>query len=331
MGKAESVHLLSPVVPRITWVLKDRDGIEQGYEHFGLPLLVSAQKVHAKIRNYKYRYMADSKLFPDEIDKYDPWIIYEALHNCIAHQDYEMNGRINVVEFLDKLVFSNVGSFIPENVENVIERDAPPELYRNPFLCQAMVEINMIDTIGSGIKRIYSKLRQRFFPMPNYQIEPSRVQVTIFGQILDDRYAKLLAMNPELSLHDVIVLDRVVKNLPTDDATLKDLRDKGLIEGRKPNYHVSSQVAKQTNQKDEYMKMRGIDDEYYQAMIIKYLGKFEKAKKVDFEKLLLDKLPDILDEKQKKNRVKNILQKLRTLGIVETVGYDWILSKTKKL
>ncbi|HQS66984.1 MAG TPA: ATP-binding protein [Sulfuricurvum sp.] len=331
LGKAESIHLLSPAVPRITWVLKDRDGIEQGYEHFGLPLLVSAQKVHAKIRNYKYRYMADSKLFPDEIDKYDPWIIYEALHNCIAHQDYEMNGRINVVEFPDKLVFSNVGSFIPENVENVIERDAPPELYRNPFLCQAMVEINMIDTIGSGIKRIYSKLRQRFFPMPNYQIEPARVQVTIFGQILDERYSKLLATNQELSLHDVIALDRVVKNLPSDDATLKDLRDKGLIEGRKPNYHVSSHVAKQTNQQDEYMKMRGIDDEYYQAMIIKYLGKFEKAKKVDFEKLLLDKLPDILDEKQKKNKVKNILQKLRTIGIVETVGYDWILSKTKKL
>lgn len=331
LGKAESIHLLSPAVPRITWVLKDRDGIEQGYEHFGLPLLVSAQKVHAKIRNYKYRYMADSKLFPDEIDKYDPWIIYEALHNCIAHQDYEMNGRINVVEFPDKLVFSNVGSFIPENVENVIERDAPPELYRNPFLCQAMVEINMIDTIGSGIKRIYSKLRQRFFPMPNYQIEPARVQVTIFGQIIDERYSKLLATNQELSLHDVIALDRVVKNLPSDDATLKDLRDKGLIEGRKPNYHVSSHVAKQTNQQDEYMKMRGIDDEYYQAMIIKYLGKFEKAKKVDFEKLLLDKLPDILDEKQKKNKVKNILQKLRTIGIVETVGYDWILSKTKKL
>jgi ATP-dependent DNA helicase RecG len=307
LGKSESVHLLSPAVPRITWVLKDRDGIEQGYEHFGLPLLVSAQKVHAKIRNYKYRYMADSKLFPDEIDKYDPWIIYEALHNCIAHQDYEMNGRINVVEFPDKLVFSNVGSFIPENVENVIERDAPPELYRNPFLCQAMVEINMIDTIGSGIKRIYSKLRQRFFPMPNYQIEPSRVQVTIFGQILDDRYAKLLAMNPELSLHDVIVLDRVVKNLPTDDATLKDLRDKGLIEGRKPNLYVSASVANATGDKAGYIKNRGLDDKHYKNLIIDYLKTFKYAKRHDITALLLDKLPDILDEKQKHNKIRNIL------------------------
>lgn len=307
LGKSESVHLLSPAVPRITWVLKDRDGIEQGYEHFGLPLLVSAQKVHAKIRNYKYRYMADSKLFPDEIDKYDPWIIYEALHNCIAHQDYEMGGRINVVEFPDKLVFSNVGSFIPENVENVIERDAPPELYRNPFLCQAMVEINMIDTIGSGIKRIYSKLRQRFFPMPNYQIEPNRVQVTIFGQIIDERYSKLLATNQELSLHDVIALDRVVKNLPSDDATLKYLRDKGLIEGRKNNVYVSASVAKATGDKAGYIKNRGLDDKHYKNLIIDYLKTFKYAKRHDITALLLDKLPDILDEKQKHNKIRNIL------------------------
>jgi ATP-dependent DNA helicase RecG len=295
---------------------------------FGLPLLVSAQKVHAKIRNYKYRYMADSKLFPDEIDKYDPWIIYEALHNCIAHQDYAIGGRINVVEFPDKLVFSNVGSFIPENVENVIERDAPPELYRNPFLCQAMVEINMIDTIGSGIKRIYSKLRQRFFPMPNYKIEPTRVEVTIFGQILDERYAKLLAMNPELSLHDVIALDRVVKHLPSTDESLKYLRDKGLIEGRKPNYHLSSQVAKQTDQKDEYIKMRGIDDDYCQKVILDYLQIYKKGKKSDFEKVLLDKLPSILDDQQKKNKIKNNLQTLRLAGKIVNEGKEWKMSKS---
>lgn len=310
LGKSESVHLLSPAVPRITWVLKDRDGIEQGYEHFGLPLLVSAQKVHAKIRNYKYRYMADSKLFPDEIDKYDPWIIYEALHNCIAHQDYAIGGRINVVEFPDKLVFSNVGSFIPENVENVIERDAPPELYRNPFLCQAMVEINMIDTIGSGIKRIYSKLRQRFFPMPNYKIEPNRVEVTIFGQILDERYAKLLAMNPELSLHDVIALDRVVKHLPSTDESLKYLRDKGLIEGRKPNLYVSASVANATGDKAGYTKNRAFDKKYYFDLIEQAIQHHGSMNRQELDELLWKKLPDNLTDSQRKTKINNLINEL---------------------
>ena len=53
--------------------------------------------------------------------------------------------------------------------------------------------------------------------------------------------------------------------------------------------------------------------------------------KVDFEKLLLDKLPDSLDNKQKKNKIKNLLQKLRIMGFIDPIGYDWILSKTKKV
>ena len=84
------------------------------------------------------------------------------LHNCIAHQDYRLRGRINVVEEQDSILVTNLGHFIPESVEAVILRDAPPEKYRNPFLAQAMVNLNMIDTIGSGIKRMFLKQRQRF-------------------------------------------------------------------------------------------------------------------------------------------------------------------------
>jgi ATP-dependent DNA helicase RecG len=50
----------------------------------------------------------------------------------------------------------------------MIRSDAPPEIYRNPFLALAMVNLNMIDTIGSGIKRMYTRQRERSFPMPDY-------------------------------------------------------------------------------------------------------------------------------------------------------------------
>ena len=53
------------------------------------------------------------------------WVIREALHNCIAHQDYQLGARVVVVEFPDRLVFSNKGGFIPGDVERVISLDAP--------------------------------------------------------------------------------------------------------------------------------------------------------------------------------------------------------------
>ena len=58
----------------------------------------------------------------------------EALHNCIAHQEYKLKGRINIVESPEGLIFSNVGSFMPGSIEQVIRQDAPSEVYRNPFL-----------------------------------------------------------------------------------------------------------------------------------------------------------------------------------------------------
>jgi ATP-dependent DNA helicase RecG len=49
-----------------------------------------------------------------------------------------------------------------------------------------MVNLNMIDTIGSGIKRMFLKQRERFFPMPDYDLsEPERVKVRLFGKVLD--------------------------------------------------------------------------------------------------------------------------------------------------
>ena len=177
----------------MTWILKDEDNIEKDYEHFGPPFILNIDKLFNKVRNLKYRYLPDGTLFPIEITQYDPWVIREALHNCIAHQDYELRGRINVVESPDDLIFSNMGSFIPGSIEEVIKMDAPLEQCRNHHLARAMVNLNMIDTIGSGIKKMFLTQRQRFFPLPDYDLSrPDRVVVTIQGKILDENYTRLL-------------------------------------------------------------------------------------------------------------------------------------------
>ena len=192
LGKEESVHFLSPAVAEISWILKDELGVERDYAHFGPPFILNIEKVFSKVRNITIRHMPDGTLFPIEITQYDPWVIREALHNCIAHQDYELKGRINIVETPENLIITNVGSFIPGSVEQVIRQDAPSEIYRNPLLARAMVSLNMIDTIGSGIKRMFLTQKRRFFPMPDFDLNtPERVMVKISGKILDEKYSWL--------------------------------------------------------------------------------------------------------------------------------------------
>lgn len=90
---------------------------------------------------------------------------------------------------------------------------------------------------------------------------------------------------------------------------------------------ISVNVADRTGQKVDYLKLKGIDDIYIRKMIVELLQKFREAKKADFEELLLDKISDALDEKQKKDKIKNILQSMRRANIINNFGKIWRLSK----
>jgi ATP-dependent DNA helicase RecG len=57
---------------------------------------------------------------------------------------------------------------MPQTIENVIISDAPELNYRNGFLVNAMVNLNMIDIIGSGIKRMFITQKNKYFPLPEY-------------------------------------------------------------------------------------------------------------------------------------------------------------------
>ncbi len=308
LGKEESGHFLSPAIAQLSWVLRNDQGIEKDYEHFVLPLILAVDRIFAKLRILTYRYMPNASLFPLEVTQYDTWVIRESLHNAIAHQDYTQAGRVNIIEEPESLLVTNMGHFIPGSVEEVIRRDAPPEQYRNPFLARAMVNLSMIDTIGSGIKRMFLKQRQRFFPMPDFDLsEPERVRVRVFGKILDENYTRLLIEKADLNLLDVMALDKVQKHHQINEEEFKRLKKQKLIEGRRPNLFVSARVAAATGDKADYIKQRAFDKNYYKEMIVSYLKKFGEATRKDLDKLLLDKISDALDEKQKRNRIRNLL------------------------
>ena len=311
LGKSESEHFISPASCKISWILKDKDGVEKDYAHFTCPLILAVSDVASKIRNLKYRYIVDGSLFPQEVDQYDSYLIREALHNCIAHQDYTKGGKINVIEKEDGfLIFSNQGDFIPKSVEHVVTSDAPEERYRNKCLSNAMVSYGMIDTVGSGIKRMFLIQKAKFFPLPDYDTSDHKVAVTIAGKVLDLNYARKLAMVPDLSLHDIILLDKVAKRKRLTSDQARYLKSRKLIEGRKPNYYISAHVADATGEREKYIKMRGLKDDHYKKMVMGYIDKYDMATRVDIDNLLMDILPSVLTPKQKKNKVNNIIYAL---------------------
>lgn len=267
-------------------------------------------------------------LVPDELDTYDPFIIREALNNAIAHQDYGLHGMINVVEEEDRLIFSNVGNFIPNSIRSVLENNAPEEQYRNKMLANTMVELVLVDTIGSGIRRMFNKQRDRLFPMPDYDFSNDRVKVTIVGKVMDLDYAMLLTRDKTLNLLDIEMLSRLQMHRQLSDNEIAYLRKRKLVEGRKNALYFAKSVARATGQKAEYTRKKGFDDDYYKDLIIKSLEQHVSMIRPDINNLLLTKLPEALTEKQKITKIGHLLTALRKAKKIE-VGEkkEWRLKK----
>ena len=319
VGREEASHYLEPAVAQMTWKL---EGDDQAYEHFGLPFLLTTNDLYSRIRNTIQKVDVPGQLVPLEVPRYEKWVVLEALHNAIAHQDYRQQSRIIVTEYPDHLVFESAGSFFEGCIADYTLSTKTPQRYRNRFLANAMVNVNMIDTMGYGIRRMYIVQRKRFYPLPDYELSnPDKVLVTIHGKVIDPNYTALLMEKKDLPLGTVILLDHVQKKQSVTKEEGRKLRRMKLLEGRYPNLFVAAHIASSTNEKAQYIKNRAFDDVHYKELILTYLKKYGKASKKEIEGLLVDKLSDVLNDKQKRNKVQNLLSAMAGKdGTIRSVG-----------
>ena len=338
LGNSEHDNLFDSA-PTMMWRLIASDGTVKDYEIFGIPFLTVTEKIFSRVRNLTYRYMPNQlSLFPKETQQYDTWLLRELMNNCIAHSNYLLGGRIYVNEEEDCISISNPGDFLPKSVETVLQKTYNPPFYRNQLLAEAMVKFHMIDTATSGIKKVYRIQKEKFFPMPDYDLMTSnQVSVTVYGKVLDERYTYMLFKHPDLDLEMVFLLDQIQKghskNLSKSAIAL--LRKHHLVEGRANNLYLSAEVAKNIDEEATYIKNKAFNDQYYRDLIIQYLKKYKKAKKKDIRDLIWDKLPDILDDTKKNRKISTLLTSLRIKGIIRTDSPNqqrscWILVDDEK-
>ena len=315
LGKEESAHYLNHIA-QIVWRLDTKD--ERAGEIYYPPFLITAVKLRDRIRNYQIKIFPNNALLPAEVWKYDNRSILEALHNCILHQNYDCNERIVVNEYSDKLIFTNAGSFYEGSYEEYAIGQKTPTKYRNKFLQEAMVNLKMVDSQGFGIHDMFQRQKDRFLPLPEYdKSDSSHVILEMPGQVIDTQYSTTLMENSSLDLTTVFLLDRVQRQKEINKEGRERLRKLDLIEGRYPNIIISKKVAKITGQEVEYTDMKGFDNQWYQDLIVKALREHGKIKRTAINKLLIPKLPSILDSSQKRNKIDGLLRRLRKDGEIK--------------
>lgn len=330
LGREESEHYLLPAVCKVRWSLKNEKSENLDFKVFSIPMILAIEDIGRQIRNTSYEFTISGNIFPEKMLRYDEFTLREPLNNAIAHQDYDKGARIEVIEYEnDHLVFRNHGEFLPESVEKVVLDDSPESIYRNPFLVEAMRNVHMVDTEGGGIKKLYEQQKKRFFPMPEYDTSNGKVTVGIEGKVIDEQFARILVSVPELSMSDLILLDKVQKQKRLTDEEVKYLRKKKFIEGRKNNLFLSKNITRSTGNvglKSTYVKNKSFDDEYFRRLIVQYIQKFGSASRAEIVMLLKEKLSDALTDTQKENKITNLLSYLRIHNVIKTNGKKrWVL------
>ena len=326
VGKETSAHKLNHIA-QIVWKCF-QDGQVFG-DIYTIPFVLTTTELLGRIRNYRFKIYPKNSLIPAEVWKYDTESILEGMHNSIAHQKYEKGARIIVTENMDSLKFQNDGSFYEGDYKEYITGEKTPKNYRNPALVKAMVNIRMIDTQGYGIHKMFQSQKDRYLPMPDYDLSTAdEVTLNLPGTIIDENYSLMLLANQDMSLTDAVLLDQVQKGKPINDNAIKKLRKKGLIEGRKPHLYVSKQIAKTTNTQIEYTLKKGFNDAECQEWIIKALKDHKVLSRKQINELLWNKLPIDYTDTQRLNKIGNLLMRMKREGsIVLDEKRMWHLAK----
>ena len=189
-----------------------------------------------------------------------------------------------------------------------------------------MSELNMIDTMGYGIHRMYAEQAKRYMPLHDYLLTPQSVTMTIYGHFLDESYSSLLVKRPELRLEDVWLLDRVQKGLSISDAAATCLRKRGLIAGRKAKLKVVVDAGDliRTHSVGEKLKP-------HHQKLIDFLADFPGASREKINEVMLVEFAGGVPENKKLAKITNVLTYLRKKGLIENVGTDtdshWNLCK----
>jgi len=231
------------------------------------------------------------------------------------------------------LYYANGGSFIPGSLQKALATHGPQRHYRNECLCNAMVNFNMIDIVGRGIRKIFNEQWKRHFPMPDYEIDAANkeVAVRLYGNAINEKYTKLLKENKDLTLEDCILLDAVQKGHRLNESDAKNLLERGLVEGEYPGLTISLSIARQTKQLPEYTKVKGLERDKIKQMALQFIQNAgEEGTRREFViEYLREALPARNTKEQNQRLVGNILAEMSNEGLVIQKDRNWYATTSK--
>ena len=99
----------------------------------------------------------------------------EAVANAVAHRDYRSPGNVQVYVFKDRVEIVSPGGLPAGMTQADLGAKSMP---RNPLLFSMLYRMDVVEHIGSGIRRILDRCREHGVPQPMIEVSENWVTVT---------------------------------------------------------------------------------------------------------------------------------------------------------
>ncbi len=324
------------------------DGTYRHFEYSG-NIIESVDACYAQLKAEIQQKEFHFGLFREYVEDYPEVVLRELLMNAVAHRDYSRPQIIQIRKYPNHIEIESPGPF-PNGIDetNYLRQSNA----RNPNIMDVFREIGYTEKAGSGFNKIFTELLSKGKKIPVPEETQHSLTFIVEAEIISERLLELSAEYKKMKGKDVdmdalLVLNTILNNGKTSlsqlESTpnisrytlkhaLEELLELGFIEttgkasGLLYILHSSKQVS--AREKASYIKNKGFDDDYYRKLVLEFLRKFGTASREDIHKLLVDKLPGTLTQKQKFYKVGNLLAYLRKKGyIVTDDSRRWHLAK----
>ena len=116
-------------------------------------------------------------------------VLRETVANAVAHRDYRSTANVQIYVFKDRIEIVSPGGLPAGMTESDLGTKSVP---RNPLLFGMLYRMNVVENIGSGIKRIRDLCREHGVPEPRIDASEHWVTVTFLRPAApdDERHAR---------------------------------------------------------------------------------------------------------------------------------------------
>jgi len=222
-------------------------------------------------------------------------VVREAVLNAVVHRDYTVSEEVFIKHQLHELTVSSPGAFIGGVTPYNILRHDP--VARNKTLADALLKMRLVESAGTGARRMFSTILQYGKRAPEYEADEWRVKLCIHDGNFDERMARLVVTwrekGREPQLDELLILSFLREHPSIDTRSAATLLQLGIEDARSTleimataipaflerqgrtraaTFALSKAVARELTGRVSYSKAKGIEPERYEATVRQFVA-----------------------------------------------------------